>query len=133
MHLLEREAQLSELEAHLDAVANGTGRLVLLGGEAGVGKSVLVRAFCDRVRGRTRVLRGACDPLSTPTPLGPLLEIADALDASLADLLATSAPRQRIFEAARARLSAQGQPALVVLEDVHWADEATLDLLRYLG
>ena len=62
---------LLEREAFLDILAGPPGRLILVGGEAGVGKTALVRAFAD---GR-RVLWGACDPLHTPRPLGPLLDI----------------------------------------------------------
>lgn len=133
MRLLERDAQLNQLYEHLAAAEDGHGTLVLLGGEAGVGKSSLVHAFCDGVQSRARILSGACDPLSTPTPLGPLVEIADGLGGPVFDLLHASAPRQQVFEATRILLSTPGLPTLLILEDMHWADEATLDLLRYLG
>jgi predicted ATPase len=60
-----------EREAFLDVLAGPPGRLILVGGEAGVGKTALVREFSE---GR-RVLWGACDPLHTPRPLGPLLDL----------------------------------------------------------
>jgi len=133
MQLLERDRQMRELEDQLRAMEDGHGQLVLLGGEAGAGKSMLVRAFCDQVHSRARVLTGGCDPLSTPTPLGPLVEIAEALGGPLLDLLTSERPRQQVFEMTRSVLNTSGQPTLLILEDVHWADEATLDLLRYLG
>ncbi|HEX7298589.1 MAG TPA: AAA family ATPase, partial [Solirubrobacteraceae bacterium] len=73
---------LLERETFLDTLAGPTGRLVLVGGEAGVGKTALVREFAD---GR-RVLWGACDPLETPQPLGPLLDVADAAGGELREL-----------------------------------------------
>src|SRR5207247_10275346 len=89
MHLLERQHVREQLAGVLSAVESGQGRLVLLGGEAGVGKSALVREFGESVTARARVLIGACDPLSTPTPLGPLLDIPGALGAPVTALLAT--------------------------------------------
>ncbi len=133
MHLLERQHVREQLAGFLSDVESGQGRLVLLGGEAGVGKSALVREFGESIIARARVLIGACDPLSTPTPLGPLLDIAGALGEPVTPLLATAAPREQVFEAVRAALLLAKRPTVVVFEDVHWADEATLDLIRFLG
>ena len=69
--LLERE----ELLALLEHARSEGGRLVFLGGEAGVGKTSLVRAFCARTEGR--ILTGACENLATPSPLGPFADVAD--------------------------------------------------------
>jgi predicted ATPase len=104
----------------------------MVAGESGVGKTTLVQKFCRSVREAT-VLVGACDPLSTPTPLGPLLDIADALGGELQQMLAELAPRQRVFSAFLAALGGGSRPWVVVFEDVHWADDATLDLLRSLA
>ena len=79
MELLEREQHLDQLEEHLRQAAAGHGRLVLVGGEAGVGKTALVDAFCRRVAGTAAVLRTSCDALSTPGPLGPVRDLAPAL------------------------------------------------------
>ena len=84
VELLERSAELDALDGHLAAVREqGRGRLVLVAGEAGIGKTALVRAFCERGR-PGRVLRGACDALFTPRPLGPFVDIADELGGELA-------------------------------------------------
>jgi DNA-binding CsgD family transcriptional regulator len=112
--LLEREDLLAELEGARLA----GGRLVFVGGEAGVGKTALVRAFSVRSE---RVLAGSCENLTTPTPLGPLLDIAD--------VAAAGEPRL----VANALLEELRPGTLLVLEDVHWADQATLDVLRVLG
>jgi DNA-binding CsgD family transcriptional regulator/predicted ATPase len=80
-----------------------------------------------------RVLVGGCDPLSTPRPLAPLVDIAGALRGEVERLLREGAPRDGVFRAFLAELTGGQRPALVVIEDVHWADEATLDLLRFVG
>ena len=77
------------------------------------------------------MLWGACDALFTPRPLGPLHDMAAQTSGTLPALLTGTADRTRIFSAMLAEL--QGRPVIAVIEDVHWADEATLDLLRYLG
>ena len=127
-HLLERAGVLDGLRKRLDEARAGRGSLVLIAGEAGVGKSAAVRDFCAD-SGGARVLAGGCDALFTPRPLGPFLDIAEeaeelraALDGGAAEVVG-----------ALLRLIAPGEATIVVLEDVHWADEATLDTLRLLA
>src|SRR5262245_10811710 len=79
--LLERKEPLAALTGLLAEAAAGSGRLALLGGEAGVGKTALARHFASSLPPRTRMLWGACDPLSLPRPLGPLVDMAAELDA----------------------------------------------------
>jgi ATP/maltotriose-dependent transcriptional regulator MalT len=131
--LLERSAQLSALAESLEAViAESRGRLVLVGGEAGAGKTVLLRRFCDERGERARVLWSACEPLLTPSPLGPLFEIADAVGGELAELVAGEARAHEVASALIRELSGR-RPTIVVVEDLQWADEATLDVLRLLA
>ena len=118
LRLLERDAGLASLADHL-AAAHGGGRLVVVGGEAGVGKTSLLREFAARAS--VRMLWGACDGLFTPQPLAPLHDLGFS---------PVGDPRD-VFAAMLEELGRE--PTLVVLEDVHWADEATLDLLLYLG
>ena len=122
--ILERQALLVELER---AREEG-GRLVFVGGEAGVGKTTLVRAFAAGVEGR--VLQGACENLTTPTPLGPLLDVAAETGGELEARVASGDDPRRV---AAALLEELRRPAVFVLEDLHWADQATLDALRILG
>jgi DNA-binding CsgD family transcriptional regulator len=133
VEVLEREPLLNTLSLLLAEASAGDGRLVLIGGEAGVGKTTLVEHFCREARQSTRLLQGACDPLTTPRPLGPLVDIASALGGELDDLLRSGSSRNDVFESFLKELARVGKPNLVVFEDLHWADEATLDLVRFLG
>jgi DNA-binding CsgD family transcriptional regulator len=130
--LLERDAALASLEDAHAAVRRGTGRLVFVAGDAGIGKSALVRAFCCQFPGAVRVLVGACDGLGTPRPLGPLVDIATAVGGRLEHAVTAGESLQVVFGALTEVLRS-GRETVVVLEDVHWADEATLDILGLLG
>jgi predicted ATPase/DNA-binding CsgD family transcriptional regulator len=132
MRLLERESLLDALAAALRETAGGTGRVALISGEAGIGKTALVDAFTREPGRPTGVLRGACDSLLTPRPLGPLHDIARTAGPALRTPLEAGAPPTVLFPAVLEELSRQGL-VIVVLEDLHWADEATLDLVKFLG
>ena len=133
MDLLERASLLEELSGVLAATAADGGRVVLLAGEAGIGKSALVKRFTERQSADARFLLGACDPLLTPRALGPLHDIARQTDGRLAELLASGGPREAVFAAFLDALAQPPRRQVVVVEDAHWADEATLDLLVFLG
>ena len=131
MSLLEREPHLHTLAAALAEAAAGSGRLVLISGEAGIGKTALVDEFVRASGAQARVLWGACDALFTPRPYGPLLDIASQLKGRRPAWLAENMPRATLFATVLVEL--QAQPTVAIFEDVHWADEATLDLLIFLG
>src|SRR5882762_3084942 len=131
MELLERERCLVDLAEWLGAAAERGGCIALVGGEAGIGKTALLQEFSKQRRG-ARVLWGACDALFTPRPLAPLHDIARQTQGALLAAVNSGASRDEIFTAALDELE-RGAAALVVFEDMHWADEATLDLLKYLG
>jgi DNA-binding CsgD family transcriptional regulator len=131
--LLERSQHLSALgEALALTVATRRGILVLLGAEAGGGKTTLLRRFCATCEPVDQVMWGSCDPLFTPRPLGPFLDIAHDAGGELRDLADTGAKPYQIA-AAVARTAQASRSAIIVLEDLHWADEATLDALSLLG
>jgi DNA-binding CsgD family transcriptional regulator len=132
MDLLERSSPLAELGGLLAATAAG-GHVALVAGEAGIGKSSLVRLFAERHAADARFLVGACDPLLTPRALGPLHDVARQAGGRLAELLASGSPRERVFAAFLDELDQRARRQVVVVEDAHWADEATLDLLVFLG
>lgn len=133
MELLERDLFLEDLHRLFNQASSGQGQLVFIAGEAGVGKSSLVDEFCQRVSDTARVLLGSCDPLSTPQPLGPLFDIAALVGGDLERVLREAGPRHDVFSTYHALLFTGSKTNLVVFEDVHWADESTLDLLRFTG
>ncbi len=130
--LLEREQALAALGGWLeDVTRSGAGRLVFIAGEAGIGKTAVVARFCSGA-GRVAARWGRCDPLATPAPLGPVAEVAARLAGRADAVLAGGA---RPYEVARGLLEdlALEGPSIVVLEDLHWADEGSLDALGYLA
>lgn len=133
MPLLEREGLLEELASRLRAAANGRGSLVLLGAEAGAGKTAVVTEFARLQDGRAHVLIGGCDPLTTPRPLSPLIDIALDPRSRLSGSFAASAAPYELFTAIQRRMADADFPLALVIEDVHWADEGTLDFLRFIG
>jgi DNA-binding CsgD family transcriptional regulator len=130
MVLLERTPALGSVSDYLAAAASGHGRLVFIGGEAGVGKTTLVERVVQDAGSTVRVARGACDGSSTPSPLGPLRDMLPALPGGV---WPDGAERAEVFTRLSEALGRPGTPTLVVVEDAHWADDATLDLLRHLA
>src|SRR3982074_584054 len=130
--LLERDGQLARLGETMAGAAGGRGGLVVVGGEAGIGKTTLVRRFVSGV-GHTPVFTGTCDPLPTPLALGPLLDMAAALGPGFARLLDGTRSGGDLFARVVAELGALGHPVVLVFEDVHWADQATLELIGFLA
>jgi DNA-binding CsgD family transcriptional regulator/tetratricopeptide (TPR) repeat protein len=131
MKLFERDELLATLQAQLRQASAGPGALVLVAGEAGIGKTAVLQALAASQDGVVPVRWGGCDALQTPRPLGPLFDIAAQAGGELQAALEGEADRLRVFGAFLKLLSAQ--PSLVLLEDLHWGDDATLDLLRYVG
>ncbi|HSZ09753.1 MAG TPA: AAA family ATPase [Steroidobacteraceae bacterium] len=130
MELLERTQCLAELTDWLRRAIEGAGCIALLGAEAGIGKTALLQEFVRAPLG-ARVLWGGCDALFAPRPLGPLYDIARQTQGELLAAINSAANREALFAAALNEL--ERTQTLVVFEDMHWADEATLDLLKYLG
>lgn len=129
--LLERERELTTMQGLLGAAAQ-RGAVALVAGEAGVGKSSLLHAAAQAHADRGGIVWwGACDALQTPHPLAPLLDIAREHRPRFAERL--NGPRAALFETVLDELRRPPAPVLLVVEDAHWADEATLDLLKYLG
>jgi class 3 adenylate cyclase/tetratricopeptide (TPR) repeat protein len=131
--LLERGEATSALEESLgDVVRTRRGRVVAVTGEAGVGKTALLRRFCGEQDDAPRLVWGACDPLFTPRPLGPLVDVADATGGELRRVVDEGAKPQAVAAALIHELALRG-PTILVLEDLHWADEATLDVIALVG
>ena len=133
MHLLERHDQLATLNRCLQEARQASGKLVLIAGEAGLGKSALVERFASEHRRDACILWGACDALATPRALAPVHEIA-----AQSAIFSGRAPREDgsrdwLFKTLLADLAHPERFCVAVLEDAHWADEATLDFLRFVG
>lgn len=131
--LIEREKQLSSLIDLSGAAARGRGQIALVSGEAGIGKSTLVRKLRESLPEGWRCGFGGCDALFTPRPLGPVQDMAPVLGPEVERLIREGADRSKLDAALLAALDDGKGPFLLVWEDLHWADFATLDLLRYLG
>src|ERR1700735_4166247 len=132
MELLERTAFLRTLAEYAAEARLGDGRLVLVSGESGMGKTALVEEFQQRLKG-ARWLVGACAGLLPPRPLGPVFDVGAQVGGELAGLCRQGAQRDPLFAAFQAEIDSPGALTVAVVEDVHWADEATVDLLSFLG
>ncbi|WP_306319517.1 MULTISPECIES: AAA family ATPase [unclassified Streptomyces] len=130
--ILERDHELARLATCTRDATSGAGSVALILGEAGIGKSSLVRALPPVLPPAARLLVGHCDDLATGRPLGPLRDLVGSVGTGLARAVREADDRHRVYEALHAELSCAPHPAVLVVEDVHWADEASLDALRYL-
>jgi DNA-binding CsgD family transcriptional regulator/type II secretory pathway predicted ATPase ExeA len=128
---LEREAELGLLTELLGGVGELGGQVVLIRGEAGIGKSALVRAFVESAADSAHIHVGFCDDLQTPQPFGPFWDMArdePALRRALKE-----SDRQAVLETLVDLLSMSLRPTVMVIEDTQWSDEATLDAVKYVG
>ena len=132
MPLVEREHQLAALRQYAHEAGAGEGRVVLVTAEAGGGKSVLLEQLQSELTD-ARWAWGTCDGLTTPRPLAPLADLAHDLGGPVRELLRECTDRERLFRALLDQVSEVPGLDVVVVEDIHWADEATLDLLRFVS
>ncbi|MEB3031134.1 ATP-binding protein [[Mycobacterium] nativiensis] len=133
--LLERDTVLADLHRCWQDAQLSRGRIVLLRGEAGVGKTTVINRFLAGLSPRPRVVRGWCDPLATPRPLGPLLDVLGGLSGERPARVraAIDAGDPEAIYARVVGLFGDGHRWVCAIEDLHWADGATLDLLRFLA
>jgi hypothetical protein len=133
MELVERAAALSSLQTEFEKIANGEGHCVFISGEAGIGKTALVKAFCKQQRQKCIVYQGSCDALFTPRPLAPLYDIMWQVKSDLWRTSHTIDERSQLFLEFFHELSRQKENIIIVFEDIHWADEATLDFIKFFA
>lgn len=132
MELLERDEPLGAFDRALRDAAAGRGRALLVRGEPGIGKTALLRhALVTRAAG-ARILLAGCDDLATARPLGPFRDLAGQVGDELAELLRAGAAAEQLFDAVLDELERPPRPVVLAIDDVHWADEATLDLLAFV-
>jgi DNA-binding CsgD family transcriptional regulator len=133
MELIERGEFLKCLDDIFYKVKNHEGHCVLISGETGIGKTSLVKNFCSDKKGIHPVYVGSCDALFTPRPLAPLLDILLQLDIKVDKRVKDVGWRAGLFTAFLESMREQTQPPIVIIEDIHWADEATLDFITFFG
>jgi DNA-binding CsgD family transcriptional regulator/tetratricopeptide (TPR) repeat protein len=129
--LLEREMQLGSLESMVANMKIDGGKVVLIRGEAGIGKSSLVAEFLRRIGDTAHVLFGSCDDLLTPQTLGAFWEIS-RVEPSI-EVAVQSDDSRALQGELLDLLSRRLRPTVLAIEDTQWADEATLDMIRFLG
>ncbi len=130
--LVERSINLEDLTSQFTSVTGGKGHAVFLMGEAGVGKTSLVNHFLNSLGTSAVIYNGACDPLFTPRPLGPLYDVAQHIGSHFLKLLKNEKDRAIIFASFLEELSTSVSPVILIFEDVHWADDATADFIKFL-
>ncbi|HET6253639.1 MAG TPA: AAA family ATPase [Puia sp.] len=132
IELIERAEHLTALHDKYKDMSAGEGHCVMLSGEAGIGKTALVRAFCQQHRHHAKVYLGTCDALFTPRPLAPLYDIIWQIweDDWKKD---GHEDRTTLFTEFLQRFDQQPGPSILVFEDIHWADEATIDFIKFLA
>ncbi len=132
MELIERDHFLASLQSLFHQVSRGEGHSVFINGEAGIGKTSLVKEFC-RQQQHCSIFEGTCDALFTPRPLAPLFDIAAQLNSDLLNESAHITDRVPLFARLFQELKSHNEIIIIVFEDVHWADEATLDFVKFLA
>lgn len=132
MPFLERDADLARLKAMFEQAKAGDGRVALIAGEAGIGKTTFVEHFTQGA-GDALVLQGHCEPLITPSPMAPVYDMARQFKGGLPRLLDSNLDRVPLFSAILEELETHAAPLTLIFEDIHWADEATLTFIKYLG
>jgi DNA-binding CsgD family transcriptional regulator len=134
MELIERAGFLASLQSKLKDIAEGEGHCILVSGEAGIGKTSLLRAFCKEQKDQARIYLGTCDALFTPRPLAPLYDILWQIRGnSWNNTGGSREDRAELFNRFFHEIGSQDNPAVIIFEDIHWADEATMDFIKFLA
>jgi DNA-binding CsgD family transcriptional regulator len=133
MELIEREQPLTLIHTLFQKVQQEEGHCIFISGEAGIGKTSLLKAFVNKIKSTTRVYQGTCDALFTPRPLAPLKDIMIQLQKDFGELTTTVHDRDFLFSQFFYQLKTLDQPAVLIFEDIHWADEATIDLIKFVS
>ena len=128
--LIERAEFLNSLQMKFESVAEGEGHCVLIRGEAGIGKTSLIKAFCKEKKSDHKIFLGTCDALFTPRPLAPIYDIIWQIRG---DNDLDTNDRPGLFSQLFHEIEIQKGTTLVIIEDIHWADEATLDFIKFFA
>jgi DNA-binding CsgD family transcriptional regulator len=131
MALIERDGLMASLQKQFENVAGGDGHCILLNGEAGIGKTALVKAFCKNQADACSIYQGACDDLFTPRPLAPLYDVLWQVNKERWPVPPSNEERSVLFASFFQELRTKKGKLLIVFEDIHWADEGTLDFIKF--
>ncbi len=130
--LLERGQELFGLQKAAEDAAKGRGQVVLLAGEAGIGKSRLIAQFLDQLPEGTIAATGNCQPFDTPRPLGPLFDMSLSLGPSFKEIVKAAVYDTDPFTELARAIGAIGPGVVLVFEDAQYADPASLDVIDFL-
>jgi ATP/maltotriose-dependent transcriptional regulator MalT len=133
MELIERAGFLTTLQSLFNCVAKGEGHCIFVTGEAGIGKTSLVKEFCRESANDANIYLGTCDALFTPRPLAPLYDILLQMRNDLSHLNPETEDRTSFFTKFLHEINNQKGTTIMIFEDIHWADEATLDFIKFLA
>ena len=133
MELIERDGFLRSLETTFERVTNGEGHCVLLSGEAGIGKTSLIKTFYKEKKSNCKIYQGTCDALFTPRPLAPIYDIIWQIQKDTKENELYNVDRALLFNQLFHGLEQQKKSVIIIIEDIHWADEATLDFIKFFA
>jgi ATP/maltotriose-dependent transcriptional regulator MalT len=133
MKLIERGGFLATLNAHFENSGTTEGHCVLITGEAGIGKTSLVREFCNEHKAYFNIYQGSCDALFTPRPLAPLYDIMWQVNSTLWPDTHSTNDRSKLFAEFFREIKNTTEKRIIIFEDIHWADEATLDFIKFFA
>ena len=133
MELIERSWFLDALQKQFDKTSTGEGHTIFVSGEAGIGKTSLLKAFCRQQKKKSFIYQGACDALFTPRPLAPLYDIGWQIRDDFWTTNEEVEDRPALFSRFIHELDIKNETVILLFEDIHWADEATLDFIKFLA
>ena len=133
MKLIERDDFLAVMNKRFQKAVLGEGHCVFIAGEAGIGKTSLVKAFLKQVEEQSVAYTGTCDSLFTPRPLAPLYDLSLQMKGDWVESIHSLSSRAEMFTLFLQALTRHESPVVLVFEDIHWADEATLDFIKFLS
>lgn len=133
MELIERDEFISLLETKYRHIADGEGHTIFLNGEAGIGKTTLLKEFRKQIENERNVFIGTCDALFTPRPLAPLYDIAWQMMGTEWMQQDDASKRGELFTRFYQELKCRKEKTVIIFEDIHWADEASFDFIKFLA
>lgn len=133
MELIERDGFLRSLETIFESVTKGEGHCLLLSGEAGIGKTSLIKSFYKEKKDNCKIYQGTCDALFTPRPLAPVYDIIWQIEHDTKENGLHNVDRSLLFNQLFNGLEQLKKPVIIIIEDIHWADEATLDFIKFFA